>query len=412
MEVASDSREKLSRTKRKERGGSSPGMGDIAVFAAVIELALFQCPALRAQIAPAGQHPPVSQSQTRPMEENEPDASSQQEGEAELQAGTILTRKGLFKEAIPHLLAARGRVTNEYAADFNLALCYVGSSQFKLAIDVLNGLRSRGHDGVDVGNLLAQAYIGNAQPQEAMASLERAANLAPQNEKLYVFVADAFMDHQDYSLGLKAVEIGLVNLPKSARLHYERALFLAQLDELDQAKPDFEMASQLAAGSEIGYLAAARERLLVGDIPEAVRTAREGVKKGYENPALLTLLGEALIRSGATPGQPDFVEAQTVLQKAVAKQPNDPTSQLALGGLYLMAGRLEDAITHLEIARQIEPGKASVYANLARAYQRAGELSEAQVAMARLAEINQEQAEKIRSAPGDRKAAYSNIEEK
>jgi len=412
MEVANDFREKRSRSKRKERRGSSPSRRDMAIFAAVIALALFPCPAIRAQIAPGGEHLPVSQSQSRPPQEGEPDAASQQEGEAELQAGTTLTRKGLFKDAIPHLLAAQGRVFEEYAADFNLALCYVGSSQFKLAIDLLNGLRNRGHDSVDVGNLLAQAYIGNAQPREAMASLERASQLSPQNEKLYVFVADAFMDHQDYSLGLKAVEIGLVNLPKSPRLHYERALFLTQMDELDQAKPDFEMASQLAAGSEIGYLAAAREELLGGDIAEAVGTAREGVKKGYENPALLTLLGEALIHSGATPGQPDFVEAQTVLEKAVAKQPGDPTSQLTLGGLYLMAGRLDDAIAHLEIARQIEPSKASVYANLAKAYQRAGQLSQAQVALARLAEINQGQAEKIRSAPGDRKAAYSNIEGK
>jgi predicted Zn-dependent protease len=412
MEVANDPRERFSRSKRQERGVSSPRMHDLAILAAVIELALFQSPVIRAQMAPGGEHLPVSQSQSRPTEENQPSTASQQEGEVELQAGTALTRKGLFKDAIPHLLAAQGRVSNEYAADFNLALCYVGSSQFKLAIDLLNGLRNRGHDSVDVGNLLAQAYIGNAQPQEAMASFERAAKRSPQNEKLYVFVADAFMDHQDYSLGLKAVEIGLGNLPKSARLHYERALFLTQMDELDQAKPDFEMASQLAAGSEIGYLAAAREDLLVGDIPGAVSTAREGVKKGYENPALLALLGEALIRSGVGPGQPDFVAAQTVLENAVAKQPSDPTSQLALGGLYLMAGRLEDAIAHLEIARRIEPDKASVYANLAKAYQRAGQFSQAQVALARLAEINQGQAEKIRSAPGDRRAGYSSREEK
>ena len=329
-----------------------------------------------------------------------------QEAQEELAKGTALSRRGAFAEAIPHLLAARGRVTNDYAANFNLALCYVGIGRPKPAIEILNGLRRSGHDGVDVENLLAQAYIGNAQAQEALACLQKAATLSPQNEKLYVFVADACSDHKDYGLGLRVVDIGLRNLPLSARLHYERAMFLTQLDEFDQAKPDFELSAKFAAGSEIGYLAAAHQELFAGDISAAIRTAREGVGRGYENPALLTVLGEALIRSGVSPGQPEFAAAQTVLEKTVAEQPNDPTSQIALGGLYLLAGRLEDAIAHLEKARQLEPGKPSVYPNLAKAYQRRGESAQAQMALATLAEINQQQAEKIRSAPGDRKAGY------
>ena len=172
--------------------------------------------------------------------------TSQSEAEAELQTGTALTRKGSFREAIPHLLAARGRVANEYMASFNLALCYVATSQFKPAIEVLNELRGSGHDVVDVENLLAQAYIGDAQPQKALASVQKAAALSPQNEKLYVFVADACMDHKEYTLGLKVIDIGLQNLPQSARLHYERAMFLTQLDLPDQAKPQFELARQLA----------------------------------------------------------------------------------------------------------------------------------------------------------------------
>ncbi|MFZ0815330.1 MAG: tetratricopeptide repeat protein [Candidatus Sulfotelmatobacter sp.] len=334
--------------------------------------------------------------------------SSQDQGEEELRKGTALTQRGSFSEAIPHLLAARGRVANEYAANFNLALCYTGTSQFKEAIEILKSLRSNGHDNVDVENLLAQAQIGNSQPQEALASLRKAVALSPQNEKLYSFVADACMDHKDYGLGLEVVSLGLQNLPQSARLHYERAMFLTELDEFDQAKPEFKSAATLATGSEIGYLAAAHEKLFEGNIPEAVRIAREGVKRGYETHALLTVLAEALIRSGVSPGQPEFVEAQTVLEKAVAQHPNDPASQISLGSLYLMAGRLEDAIAHLEKANQLEPDDPSVYANLAKAYQQHGEISQAQMALSTLSEINQRQAERIGSAPGDRKAGYQN----
>ena len=360
-----------------------------------------------AQVASGRQQFPANQNQLSQSSDGNATSNGEQQDEEELRKGTALTRAGSFLEAIPHLLAARGRVSNEYALNFNLALCYVGTRKFKQTIEVLDSLRRGGHENVDVENLLAQAYIGNSQPQEALESLQKAAALSPQNEKLYLFVADACMDHRDYSLGLKAVNIGLGNLPQSARLHYERAMFFTQLDEHDQAKPDFALAEKLSPGSEIGYLASAHEALIEGDISEAIRLVHEGGKRGYEDQALLTILAEALIRSGASPGQPDFLEAQTVLEKAVAKQPNDATSQIALGGLYLMAGRLQDAIVLLEKARNLEPENPSAYANLAKAYQRHGDLQQAQSALGTLQRLNQDQAERISSASGDRKAGYA-----
>jgi predicted Zn-dependent protease len=329
--------------------------------------------------------------------------------EAELQTGTELTHKGLFSAAIPHLLAARARVSNTYAANFNLALCYLATKNFKEALPILNDLRNGGHDNADVGNLLAQAYVGNGQPEEALAALQRAAGLAPENEKLYVFVSDACRDHGDSRLGLKVIDIGLKNLPQSARLHYERALYLTQLDELGRAKPEFELASKFAQGTEIGYLAASHEALSEGKIEEAIRVSRAGVQKGFDSHGLLTILGEALLRSGTTPGQPEFVEAQSALEKTVAEHPDNPESQIALGSVFLISGRLEDAIAHLEKARQLDPSKPSVYANLAKAYQRHGDVERAQDALAMLQKLNRDEAERISSAPGDQKLGYSGV---
>src|SRR5439155_4450306 len=78
---------------------------------------------------------------------NSPRATMKQSGtgqhpqaESELQTGTELTRSGHFAEAIAHLLEAQGRVSNEYAAEFNLALFYVATGQFQKAIPVLGRL--------------------------------------------------------------------------------------------------------------------------------------------------------------------------------------------------------------------------------------------------------------------------------
>ena len=210
-----------------------------------------------------GQPPPQTHSlsgtdrQNQPTSENAPSRSNEsaQAGD-ELQRGTALTRQGRFKEAIPHLLAARGSAINAYALEFNLSLCYVGMGEYDKAIRILEELRRRAHETANVDNLLAQAYVGKGQRSEALAALQRAAAISPQDEKLFAFVADACADNQEFELGLKVVELGLRSFPQSARLLYEKAVLLSQLDQFDVAKADFELARKVGQGSEIGYLAA------------------------------------------------------------------------------------------------------------------------------------------------------------
>jgi tetratricopeptide (TPR) repeat protein len=215
------------------------------------------------------------------------------------------------------------------------------------------------------------------------------------------------MEKKEYAVGLRAVDLGLNHLPDSAQLHYQRGMFLTFEDGFDAAKKDFDKARELAPDNSIGSLAGTQKAMLEGDVPEAIRIAREAVKKGDSDYRLLTLLGEALLRSGIAPGEPEFKEAREALEKSVAERPNYAGSQLALGKLALLDNRIDDAIAHLETARELNPNDASVYSNLASAYRRRGNLQKAQDMLAVLASLNQAQAERFRSAPGDQKPGYA-----
>lgn len=380
-----------------------------SAFSLAAVLLLITCLRIHAQGAgnnrvPSAQNPPAQLQSGQPRTFGE-------EPEEELQKGIDLTRRGAFAEAIPHLLAARGRVANDYAASFNLALCYVGDGEFAKAVPVLADLRRDGHDNADVNNLLAQAYVGDREEQKAFESLQRAASFTPTNEKLYMFVADACMASQNYALGLRVADLGLKNLQDSAGLHYERGMFLSLLDQLDVARHDFELARTLAPESDMAYVAAVQEDMLEGKVVAAIRVAREGVSKGREDFLLLTLLGDALLRSGIISGQPEFAEARTALEKSVEQRPNYAGSQLALGKLYLLEDRAADAIMHLEVARHLSAANPAVYSNLAAAYRKQGDREHERDMLAILAQLNQNQAEKIRAAPGDRKASYSGTSE-
>jgi tetratricopeptide (TPR) repeat protein len=331
-------------------------------------------------------------------------ADSKQQAENDLQLGIALTARGSFAEAIPHFLAAKGRVSDEYALEFNLALCYIGAGEFRQAIPVLNVLRAGPHHGAAVENLLAQAYAGNGQAEEAFAALEQAAAFSPQDEKLYLFVADTFLGRQAEAQSLRVIEIGLEHLPKSARLYYERGYLLSMLDDFDGARPDFEMAMRLAPHREIGYLAEAQENLLAGNLGEAIRVSRTASAEGKQDYQLLAILGEALIRAGASPGQPEFAEARRTLEKSVAARPNYASSQIALGHVDLLDGRLDAAVEHLETGRRLSPRNPAVYPLLATAYRKSGRLDQGEAMLGILRKLNEEQAQRIRTAPGDRKA--------
>ena len=325
---------------------------------------------------------------------------------AELQTAITLTRRGKFTEAIPRLLALQGRVADDYAVKFNLALCYVAVGEPAKAIPVLQSLPDDPRRGPNVDNLLAQAYIGSGQADAALSALQRGAKKSPNNEKLFLYAADACMAYQDYALGLKAMNLGLQQLPQSAALHYEKAVFLALLDNFDVAKQEFDRAHELAPDNAIGYVAAAHKDMMSGNMEGAVRVAREGVRKGKSNYLLLTFLAQALIRSGAVSGQPEFAEARSAAEKAVAERPNYADSQLVLANVYLMENRSMDALAHLEAARELEPRRAAVYSNLATIYRRLGKKGEAEEALSILRAINQEQVARIANAPGEVKAGY------
>ncbi len=327
--------------------------------------------------------------------------------EAELQKGIALTRSGKFREAIPRFLAARGQVNNEYALSFNLALCYVATGQYLPAIELLNELRSSGHGNADVENLLAQSLLGIRQQEEAFAAFERAARLAPKNEKLYIFVAEACMDSGYYDVGLKVVKIGLRHLPRSARLIFEHGMLLVQLDLLDEAKQELQKVTELLPGSDVAFIATAQKSLFEGNVAEAVRVAREGIRKGNQHFMLLALYGEAVMQFGIPPDDREFADARAALERAVSERPNYARAQIALGKLYSMEGRLDDAIGHLNAGRELDPRNPAVYSNLAAVYRRRGDTKQAEELLDILAKLNQEQVEKIRSAPGDRKAGYA-----
>jgi tetratricopeptide (TPR) repeat protein len=308
------------------------------------------------------------------------------EGARELQTGSNLTRQGLLVQALPHLLAARRLGADPYATAVDLAICYLGTLQYRQAVAVLEPLHEAGARAATVGDLLAQAWLGAGDPRAAVA-FRKAAAATPGDEKLYAYMADACTDHRNYTLGLEVVGLGLEQLPNSARLHYERALFLARLGRFEEGKPEFERAARLSPGSYIGYLALVQENLYEDNLAAATQLLHQAIAAGHRDYRMLSLLGTVLLHEGTAPGEPKFAEAQAALEESAQDRPDYSATQIALGKVYLMLGRDRDAIEHLETGRRLEPDNPAIYPSLAEAFGHLGEREKARAARAELSRL-------------------------
>lgn len=318
---------------------------------------------------------------------------------AQFQLALALATHSHYAEAIPYFESVQKQYPDSYDAGFNLAVCYVETKQFTQAIDLLSALKSHGHKTAELDNLLAESYHGAGQLQPEIDALREATHLAPQDENNYLDLAALCSDHDALDLGLEIIEVGLHYLPQSDRLIFQRGILHALKNQFDLADQDFQLAAKLAPEKDLSYLGLGISYMQTGNLPEAIRTLRQRVTEKPSDPRLQYLLGDALIRSGANPGDAAFGEAKAALEKSVALNASFAPSHVDLAKLYLRENRVDEAVRLLEKARDLDPQDKAACSQLAIAYRKQGKPKEAAVVLAALAKINEEERQRESHAP-------------
>jgi Flp pilus assembly protein TadD len=318
---------------------------------------------------------------------------------AQFQLALALATHEHYAEAIPYFEAVQKQHSDSYDAGFNLAICYVQTKAFSNAIDLLSALKSQGHNTAELNNLLAEAYEGANQLQPAIDALREATRLAPEDENNYIDLAALCSDHDALDLGLEIIEVGLHYRPGSDRLIFQRGILRALKNQFDLADQDFQLASKLAPERNLSYVGLSISYMQTGNLPEAIRTLRQRVAKKPADPKLQYLLGEALIRSGANPGDEAFAEAKAALEKSLSLSATFAPSRVDLAKLYLRENRVDEAVRLLEKARALDPQDKAAYSQLAIAYRRQGKPKDAAVVLSVLSRLNEEERQRESHAP-------------
>jgi tetratricopeptide (TPR) repeat protein len=224
--------------------------------------------------------------------------------------------------------------------------------------------RNPGSDSAHV--LLARAYMGRNESQLALAELNQAAKLAPDNlDVLYYLTKLAgVLSQQQYLAVLQLA-------PDSARAHQLKGEGLAAHDEPAEAEREYLAALERKPGAASILVALADLKRVEGEFDNSLTWYRKVLEK---EPRFY----DALYGAGACYYLlKDRENALEYFRRALTADPSSVAARLALGQTLLALERPGEAVPLLEAAVKADPNLKRVYYLLARAYTAVGRIEDA-----------------------------------
>ncbi len=305
----------------------------------------------------------------------------------------LVGRSGDAAEVFRQLVAAQ---PENDTVRHNLGLSLYESGRYAEAIEVLRPLADRAKPDSDVLSLMADVHEANQETPNALSTLQKAVELYPREERHYTTLAELCSEHGAYDLGLEILSVGIKNIPGSSRILSMQGVIHAQLGRYEEAEAAFQRAAQLSPNQELSALGLTVAMQQTGRLAESIELLRKRAAKNPNEAAMQLMLGQALIKNGAEPGQEEFEEARAALRRSVELKPDATVARVELGKLYLKAGDLDGAIGHLQQALTLDPSERTATYQLMVALRKAGRPQEA-AALARKvrAQLQREKAEEV-----------------
>lgn len=272
---------------------------------------------------------------------------------------------------------------------FNLALALHTAGGHDRAVTVLEPLAARERPDPEVLSLLADAYAAGQRIEPAVQTLRRATILYPRNEQFYVSLGALCLELDSFELGFEIVEVGLQNVPRSARLHALRGVLHAQRGNFDQAQADFERVAEIEPHQPAAVAGLSMTLQQTGKVEQSIGLLREQVRARPDDPIANLTLAQALLAGGGD--EAAVSEAREALSRAIAAAPRLAAARTELGKLLLKAGEMEKAIEQLERAIEIDPADRTATYQLLVALRRAGRPADAQKLVDRVRELLDEE---------------------
>lgn len=184
---------------------------------------------------------------------------------------------------------------------------------------------------------------------ESFSNFFRAAELDPDNEELQFRVALNLVQQQRGPEAVAVMERLAKRHPKSERAQLWTALIYHATGQFEQALQAYDRVRKINPTSSVAYLQKAELLLRQKRMPEAIAVLESGLPKVEKPLDLYRALGplehaQARMEQAAGRTPQRLPHAIRTFEQALARYPDDASMREILGRLYIMAGRIDQAL--------------------------------------------------------------------
>jgi tetratricopeptide (TPR) repeat protein len=205
---------------------------------------------------------------------------------------------------------------------------------------------------------LGMALISLAKPDEAIAPLQKAAEMSPDDADVAQLLGKAYAALNQHEKAKQSYELAVKLQPGSMPAHYGLGMAYAKLGLEERSKQSFEKCQKLGAEN------VSEQR--------GIRGIRHALERERQN------LSAACAEAAKVYNEEHrFDKAEALLRRAAAVLPTNPAFNIWLAMLLVNTGRPKDAIPVYREVIAIEPKNARHHAALAGIYGRLSQWNDA-----------------------------------
>jgi tetratricopeptide (TPR) repeat protein len=287
--------------------------------------------------------------------------------------GAMWQDDGAPLRAAPFLKKASELDPKNIQTRIRLARCYVATGHFadgtKEALKVLE-------QAPDNGDAIITLTEAARSKEDIEAAEEQLQKFPKKNDaSFYLAVANLSFNGGDLSTAGNALQQALAADPKSSAVHMAMGnLYLVQKDQKN-AGEEFKKAADLAPVRSMERLKYAAFESAIGDVEEVRRTASEMTKQAPDYPPGWTFLAEVAFKAKK------YDEALSLLENVFGRDSEYVDGRRLQSNVLLAKGDTKKAIEVLERLDQTYPDAPLLKYQLAQAYVRDHNMSQATLAL-------------------------------
>jgi tetratricopeptide (TPR) repeat protein len=259
--------------------------------------------------------------------------------------------------------------------------------QYQAVVDELAPFvnRSKASDAqTDVALLLPHlgfAYQELGQHDKSIAAFEEARRISPKDPSVAGYLIEANIAARKYSAAVDVARAALADHPDDLRLTRLQAQALRHAGKGDQGIAALEEAVKKHADEPFAYIALAQMYSEVDRGAQAVKVLQDAQVKFPSDASLTFELGAVYDK------QKKFAEAESTFKQLIAREPENSAALNYLGYMLAERGeRLDESVSLVKKALEIDPNNGSYLDSLGWAYYKADKLDLAQDSLRRAAE--------------------------